>query len=66
MGTKLKIARYTLGLKAKDVAKECGISNTYYSRLENDKAQNPSKELMIKVSKVLKKSVEELFLSNEN
>lgn len=65
MGTNLKIARCILGLKAKDVAKECGISNTYYSKLENDRAQNPSKELMLKISKVLKKSVEELFLSSE-
>ena len=66
MGKKLKKARIDLGLKAMDVAKECGISNTYYSRLENDKAQNPSKDLMIKISKVLKKSAADLFLSDEN
>lgn len=63
MGRKLKIARYTIGLKAKDVAAICGISTTYYSRLENNKAQNPSKVLMLKISKVLKASVEELFFN---
>lgn len=61
MGSKLKIARISLNLKAKDVAEACGISQTYYSNLENDKVRNPSKLLMEKISKTLKKSVEELF-----
>lgn len=65
MGKNLKKARIDLELKAMDVAKECGISNTYYSKLENNKAINPSKELMLKISKVLKKTVGELFFSED-
>lgn len=61
MGKNLKIARILINLKAKDVANACGISSTYYSNLENDKAKNPSKELMLKISKVLNQPIEKLF-----
>lgn len=64
MGGKLKIARYTIGLKAKDVASKCGVSDAYYSRLENDKAKNPSRELMTKISKALNVDVKELFFQD--
>ncbi|WP_017208777.1 helix-turn-helix transcriptional regulator [Clostridium beijerinckii] len=63
MGKELIKARIDAGLKAKDVSKECGISNTYYSKLENNKASNPSRDLMLKISKVLNKPVEKLFFS---
>lgn len=61
MGEKIKIARILANLKAKDVASACGISKAYYSNLENNKAKNPSKELMIKISKVLNQPVDKLF-----
>lgn len=63
MGKELIKARIDAGLKAKDVSKECGISNAYYSKLENNKALNPSRDLMLKISKVLNKPVEKLFFS---
>lgn len=64
MGKKLKMARVLANLKAKDVASACGISKTYYSNLENDKARNPSKELMMKISKVLNQPVDKLFFND--
>ena len=65
MGKKIKIARIKLGLKAQEVAKKCEISYTYYSKLENEKVKNPSRETMIKISKALGISVQELFFSDE-
>lgn len=64
MGKNLKIARALADLKAKDVAAACGISKTYYSNLENNKAKNPSKELMLKISKVLNQPVDKLFFND--
>lgn len=61
MDKNLKVARALLNLKAKEVAAACGISKTYYSNLENGKAKNPSKDLMLRISKVLKQPIEKLF-----
>lgn len=65
MGKDIKIARIKLGLKAQEVAKKCELSYTYYSKLENGRAKNPSMETMRKISKALGISVQELFFSDE-
>ena len=46
-------------------ARELGISRQYLAMLETGKANNPSRELMIKMSKSLNTSIQELFFSDE-
>lgn len=66
MGSKIKIARLRVGkIKAYEFAKEVGISKQYLSNLETGKVKNPSRELMLKMSKALNTSIEELFFSEE-
>ncbi|MFL0165239.1 helix-turn-helix transcriptional regulator [Candidatus Clostridium helianthi] len=65
MKYRIKGLRVGAGYKAGVFAKEIGISREYLRLLENGKAQNPSIELMKKISKKLNASVEELFFSDE-
>lgn len=66
MGNAIKIARLKAGKnKAYEFAKEMGISRQYLTMLETGRAKNPSRELMLKMSKALNTSIEELFFSEE-
>lgn len=65
MKYKIKALRVGQGIKAGDFAKELGISREYLRLIENGKAKNPSRELMIKISKLLNSTVQELFFSDE-
>ncbi len=62
---KIKSLRVGQGIKAGDFAKELGISREYLRLIENGKAKNPSRELMVKISKLLNSTVQELFFSDE-
>lgn len=61
LGTKLKQRRNELGMSVYDIAKKTGISPAYISNLENGQKNNPSKEVMEKLSTSLGKTVSELF-----
>lgn len=64
MGIKIKIARLQAGYKkAYKFAEQMGISRQYLTMLETGKANNPSRDLMIKMSEALGMSVQELFFS---
>lgn len=65
MKYKIKALRVGQGIKAGDFAKELGISREYLRLIENGKAKNPNKELMIKIAKALNSSVTKLFFSEE-
>ena len=54
------------GLKQQELADRVGISRYYLSNLETGKANNPSNDLMIKLSRALDTTVEELFFSKED
>ena len=62
---KIKIFRTEQGLTLRELAEKTGISAGYLCHLENGTRKNPSTELMEKISKVLKKTVPEIFFSNE-
>ncbi|MDF2612875.1 MAG: putative phage transcriptional regulator [Clostridia bacterium] len=64
MGIDIKIARIKKGIKQQDLARELGISKQYLGKLENGKATNPSRELMLKLSEVLDTDVQTLFFQN--
>lgn len=61
MGRKLKVARVTLGLKQKELAKKVGVSAHYMAALENDRAANPSRELMQRLADILQTTPQALF-----
>ena len=65
MGINLKIFRIKKGLKQQELADRVGISRYYLSNLETGKDNNPSNDLMIKLSRALDTTVEELFFSKE-
>lgn len=66
MGINLKIFRIKKGLKQQELADRVGISRYYLSNLETGKSNNPSNDLMIKLSRALDTTVEELFFSKED
>ena len=45
-----------------DLAKESGVSRTVISQLENGSRPVITSETMLKISKTLEKSIEEIFL----
>ncbi|MBU5454536.1 MAG: helix-turn-helix transcriptional regulator [Clostridiales bacterium] len=61
MKYKIKALRVGQGIKAKDFAKEVGISREYLRLIENGKAKNPSVEIMKRISNLLGVSPLELF-----
>lgn len=63
MNTKLKLRRIEINKKQKDVAKDVGISQQYLSNLENGITNNPSLEIMKKLSEVLNTTVQDLFFN---
>ncbi|BDU86346.1 helix-turn-helix transcriptional regulator [Clostridium perfringens] len=65
MGIRLKLRRIALGKKQKDLAEELNISQQYLANLENGKSNNPNRELMIKIAKLLNSTVQELFFDDD-
>ncbi|MDO5518590.1 MAG: helix-turn-helix transcriptional regulator [Clostridium sp.] len=61
---KLKAERVNKGIKQKELAKELGITPQYLSSIENGKTE-PRRDLMIKISKLLEISIQDLFFSEE-
>lgn len=62
-GMKIKLGRIQRHKKQYQFAEELGISREYLRLLETDKAQNPSKELMMKIASSLDYKVGELFFN---
>ncbi|MDB1949186.1 helix-turn-helix transcriptional regulator [Clostridium tertium] len=65
MRYKIKSLRVLNGIKAKDFAEKLGISREYLRLIENGKAKNPNKDLMIRIAKALDSDVQTLFFSEE-
>ncbi len=60
MKNKIKELRKQLGLRQEDMAKELGVSRQTINAIENNK-YNPTLELAMKLAKLLKTPVEEIF-----
>lgn len=58
----LKREREALGLSQRELARELGISRTYYSRLERGDYGNPSALMLFRIAKRLHISMDELCL----
>lgn len=56
----VKQLRKQAGLRQEDMAKELGVSRQTIIAIENDK-YNPSLELAMKIAKLLKLHVDEIF-----
>lgn len=65
MKYKIKASRVGQGIKAGEFAKTLGISREYLRLIENGKAKNPNRDLMIKIAKALDTTVQELLFSEE-
>ena len=65
MKYKIKALRVGKGFKAGEFAEKIGISREYLRLIENGKAKNPNREIMIKIAKGLNSTVQELFFSEE-
>lgn len=60
---KIKKIRVSKNMTLKELAEEVGISVGYLSHLENGSRNNPSKEVMERISIALKSSIPEIFFS---
>jgi len=60
MKNKIRELRKAEGLRQEDIANELGVTRQTINAIENDK-YNPTLELAMKLSKLLKTSVEDLF-----
>lgn len=60
---KIKKIRISKNMTLKELAEEVGISVGYLSHLENGSRNNPSKEVMERISIALKSSIPEIFFS---
>lgn len=60
MKNKIRMQRKKLGLRQEDVARETGVTRQTINAIENGK-YNPSLVLAIKLARLLKTPVEELF-----
>lgn len=54
------------GLNLEEMSKEIGISTGYLCHLERGTRKNPSTELMEKISKMLEKSIAEVFFEESD
>lgn len=57
----VKAGRKAIGLSQEELAFEAGIDRTYVSQIERAVCKNPSLEVLIRVSAVLRISVQELL-----
>ncbi len=60
MKNRIKELRKQLGLRQEDMAKELGVSRQTINAIENNK-YNPTLELAMKLARLLKTPVEEIF-----
>ncbi|WP_143321441.1 helix-turn-helix transcriptional regulator [Clostridium sp. HBUAS56010] len=60
MRNKIKELRKQTGLRQEDMAKELGVTRQTINAIENNK-YNPTLELAMKLAKLLKTPVEEIF-----
>ena len=60
MKNKIKLLRKSLGLRQEDTANLLGVSRQTIIAIENNK-YNPSLELALKLAKLLKSPVEDIF-----
>lgn len=65
MRNKISVFRKGLNMTQDDLAKAVGVSRPYLSDIENDK-YNPGGALMLKISKALGVSAEDIFSDDEN
>ena len=61
MKNNIKQLRKQAGLRQEDMAAQLGVSRQTIIAIENDK-YNPTLELAMKLAKLLKKRVEDIFL----
>lgn len=64
MKNNIKELRKQIGLRQEDIAKELGVTRQTINAIENDK-YNPTLELAMKLAKLLKTPVEEIFQLND-
>lgn len=57
----VKAGRKAIRLSQEELAFEAGIDRTYVSQIERGVCKNPSLEVLVKVSEVLGKTVNELL-----
>ena len=62
---KIKFYRNNLGLSVYKLAELAGLTPSYISNLENYNRTNPSKDVMINISKALSQSVQTVFFPGE-
>lgn len=62
---RIKFYRNALEYSVYKVAELSGLTPSYISNLENDNRTNPSKEVMQKISDVLKESVQTVFFPED-
>ena len=60
MNNRIKQLRKELGLRQEDMAKKLGVTRQTIIAIENDK-YNPTLELAMKIAKLLKMNVEDIF-----
>ncbi len=61
MKNNIRQLRKDMGLRQEDMAIQLGVTRQTINAIENEK-YNPTLELAMKVAKLLKKSVEEIFV----
>ena len=60
MKNKIKELRKSMGLRQEDIANELGVTRQTINAIENNK-YNPTLELAMKLARLLKTSVENIF-----
>ena len=60
MNNRIKQLRKEFGLRQEDMAKKLGVTRQIIIAIENDK-YNPTLELAMKIAKLLKMNVEDIF-----
>lgn len=60
MKNKIRELRKNMGLRQEDIANKLGVTRQTINAIENDK-YNPTLELAMKLARLLKTSVEEIF-----
>ena len=64
MNNRIKQLRKELGLRQEDMAKKLGVTRQTIIAVENDK-YNPTLELAMKIAKLLKMNVEDVFFLDD-
>lgn len=62
MKNKIKETRESIGITQQELAEKAGVSRTIVSQLENGSKDVITSTTMLKISKVLDKPIESLFL----